>query len=264
MSVKGLIRKKYHRIFAVNQKLRGIAKSLIDAKPQVDTPKDGIACYMLAKSYKTHGVASNLAKNGFSEDADMLVRTMFDCALIISVCLGDSTQDTAWKYLNFDYITRAKMFKQLKDQGKFQAYFEDRKNNPREGQEPVEEILANAEKFTKEYEKDFRQRWHGKLTTGDLADMAKLTPYFQTAFNLQSQLTHSLPRSMNAYLFQRGENIEMDVNPHELGADLSVVAGFNMLIVVADQFNKHFKLVPAETFAELGKEWQATIDEVVG
>jgi uncharacterized protein DUF5677 len=255
MSLRRRNIRKYNRLFIVNHKLRKMAKKMIDTQPEINKPKDGVACYMLAKAFKTHGVITNLAKSGYSEDAEMLTRTLFDIALIISSCLKDKTDETAMKYLNFDYSIRSKMFQQLKDTGKFDDYFEERKNNPKLGDEPIEEIIKNAEKGVQEYGGDFRRKWHSGQTTSQLADSVNLQRYFKTAFSLQSQLVHSLPRSINFYLINKAGQIKMSVEPREDGIKLALVSSFNMLIVILEQFNNHFKVLSDKDLRKIANEW---------
>lgn len=69
--------KKYKKLFQINYQLRDLVMTMIEAKPKVITPRDCVACFTLSKIYKTHGVAVNLAKHGYAEDADMLIRTLF-------------------------------------------------------------------------------------------------------------------------------------------------------------------------------------------
>lgn len=261
MPVKQEIRNKYKRLFLVNQKLRNLCKELIDAQPKVTSLKDGVACHMLAKAYKTHGVATHLAKNGYSEDADMLIRTMFDCALIISACLLDPSDDTAQKYFHFDDSTRAKMYSVLKERDGYKKLFDERAKNPKIGDEPIEEIQKRADQWTKDYGGDFRQKWHSGQTTGVVAESVNLKDYFQTAFSLQSQLSHALPRTADLYFSEKGNDLLMDVEAHERGVDLSIVSGFNMMIVIMEHFNSRFKIIDAHRFKEIVDEYTNAVKE---
>lgn len=262
MSLQSHIRRKFSTLFVTNYQLRQLVEKMLAAQPEVNTLKDGIACFIMAKSFKTHGVAVNLAKNGYSEDADMLIRTLFDGLLIIAACLKDETEETALKFMRFDDTIRAKMYKTLKDKPTYKELFEERLNNPKPENEPVEAFEARAQKWRQEYGSDYWQRWHSGNSTGQLAEQVEMAPYFQTAYSLQSQLTHSLPRSMNFYLKQQGKNIVMDTEPKERSVDMSLASAFNMLIVVADKFNDHFHLGNDDELKRLTGEWAAAVEEV--
>lgn len=259
MELATTIGKKYRKLFNVNIKLRKIVLSFIKSNPQINTPKDGVACYMLAKACKTHGVILKLAKLGYGEDADMLARTLFDSAVIIISCIDDPHDDTAMKYLNFDYSTRSQMYKKLLDGGKFKKYFDDRAENPKQGDESIAEIYEKAQKGIDQYGGDFRQRWHSGKTAGEMATLVNLKHYFDTAYSLHSQLVHSLPRCMNNYLIPDGENILIDIKPKGNGIGLSLVSSFNMLFSITEKFNTHYKLVSDDEFRKLAKELQNAV-----
>lgn len=256
------IRRKFNILFVPNYDLRHLVEKMIALKHLVNTPKDGVACFILAKTFKTHGVAVHLSKNGFSEDADMLIRTLFDALLIITACLQDETEETALKYMRFDDTIRAKMFTSLKNQPKYKELFEERLKNPKPENESINEIEARAENWRQEYGGDYWQRWHSGNTTGQLAEQVEMAPYFRTAYSLQSQLTHSLPRAMNFYLAQQDGEIVIDIEPKERGVDMSLAAAFNMLVVVADKFNDHFHLGFDEEIKKLTNDWVVAVDEV--
>lgn len=259
-SVTFSIQHKYIRLIGVNEKLRSIAESFIAKNPQINTPKDGIASFMLAKAYKTHGAILKLVKIGYSEDADILARTLFDSAVIISACIDDTTDETAWKYLNFDYSTRAEMFKHLMDRGKFKEYFDERTKNPKPGDESVEEICSKAEKFKKEYGGDFKQKWHSGNTVGEMAELVNLKDYFETAYKLHTHLTHSLPRCVNRYLIDDGKNIVFDVcpkNDREIG--LSLASSFDMFFRIVEKFNKHYKIIDWSELKPLVDEYGQSV-----
>lgn len=245
------IQKKYSKLFEVNRELRKIAKMMIGKNPQVNSPKDGICCYMLAKAYKTHGVILKLAKLGYSEDAEMLSRTLFDSAIIISASIDDSTEDTAWKYLKFDDSTRSQMYRQLINAGKFKEYFEERANNPKPGDEPISDIYERAEKGVLEYGGEFRKKWHSGKTSGQMAESVNLKPYFDTVYNLQSQLIHSLPRCMNRYFIDDGKNIFIDTKPKENEVNLVLVSTFNIFFVIVQKFNDHYKYIQNDSLNNL-------------
>jgi len=261
MCLKIKILHKYNKLFLVNDRLRKYCREIIEFNPKINSIKDGLACFVLAKAYKTHGVVINLVKSGYSEDAEMLTRSLFDLALLISSCLKDKTDKTALNFFRFDYPLSWKMFNHLKDKGKFKDYFEERRNNPKTGDEPIEEIQKQANSWINEYGKDFYRIWHSGQTTGELAKSVNLGGYFSTAFNLQSQLIHSLPRCMNRYLIDDCEKIKMDVSPKISEVSLAIVSAFNMLVVILDKFNDHYKIIDEKELKQLVDDWVKAVNE---
>lgn len=262
MSLKTTIRKNFNSLFVINYDLRHLIEKMIAINPGLNTIKDGVAYFILAKSFKTHGVAINLAKNGYSEDADILIRTLFDALLIISACLEDETEGTVLKFMRFDDTVRTKMYKSLKDQPAYKELFEERLKNPKPENEPIELIEKRTMEWRNEYGSEFWQKWHSGSTTGELADKVGMLQYFKTAYSLQSQFTHSLPRTMNFYLIEKKGKIVMDVYPKKRNVDMSLASAFSMLIVIADKFNNQFKLGLGDELKKLTNDWVVAVDKL--
>lgn len=259
MSVKSKIKSLHYPLILANHKLRKLAQNLIDQNPYIDTPKDGVAAYMMSKAYKTHGVILHLARNGFAQDADMLARTLFDSYIVIANVVNDESNDTALQYMRFDDETRSEMFSQLQRDGKFKKYFEKRKENPKEGDEQIEAIQQRAEDWLEEYGKDFKRQWYGNKKTGQMAELAEVSHYHKTAYKLQSQLIHSLPRAMNFYLAEIDENIVMTPDPDERYVDIPLVAAFNMLFLITEKFAQQFEIETDEELKRLVEEYKAAV-----
>ncbi len=241
MSTKSKINSLHRPLILVNHKLRKLAKKLIDQQPTIDSPKDGVSAYMMAKAFKTHRVVLHLSRNGFAQDADMLARTLFDSYLIIANVVNDETNETALQYMRFDDQTRSDMFSQLQQDEKFKKYFEQRKENPKEGDEPIEDIQKRAEDWLEEYGKDFKRQWYGNKKTGEMARLVEVGHYHKTAYKLQSQLIHSLPIAMNFYLADVDGDIVMTPEPDERYVDIPLTASFNMLFLIVEMYAKHFE-----------------------
>lgn len=256
------VRKKYNKLFVINDKLRKIAFEMISSQPKMNSPKDGIVGHMMAKGYKTHGVILNLCRNGYGEDAQMLSRTLFDAYLIEGNVIEDETDATAWQYLNFDDITRLKMFEYIKDKEIYQKELESRKNHPKPKQEDIETIELRKTQWLEEYGKDFKYRWHVGKTTGDLAEALEMKPYFETAYNLQSQLVHSLPRTGDYYLRDDGQRLWLNVEPGEQAVDLALISSFNVFIGIVLGFNQHFNLGYEERVRALIPELSVAVDSL--
>lgn len=237
-----ITRKKYNKLFLVNFKLRKIAKRLIDTQPLIETPKAGVAAHMMAKSYKTHGVILHLCKNGYGEDAQMLSRTLFDSYLIVATVLDDKSDETAFQYLNYDDMDRLKMFQHIKEKPIYKEELKKRKLNPNPNQESIEDIEKRTIDWREKYGKQFRQKWSADKNMGELAKKVNLKSYYDTAFKLQSQLIHSLPRTGDFYLRDDGQRLWMNINPNPNNVDLALVSSFNMFIGTTLAFDEHFEL----------------------
>lgn len=254
-------RKKFNSLFVVNDKLKKLAKEMVDLQPLIDNPKSGVVAHMMAKGFKTYGVILNLCKNGYGEDAQMLARTLFDAYLIAATVMEDKTDKTAIQYLNFDDFTRLKMFNYVKDKDIYKKKFEQRKNNPKPKQESIKEVEERTIKWLEEYGKDFKYRWHVGKTTGELAKAVNMESYFQTAYNLQSQLVHSLARTGDFYLVDDGNRLWMKTEPGEVAVDLALVSSFNIFLGLALAFDEQFNLGHEEEIKKLIPEYSEAVNK---
>lgn len=239
MSLKTHIRKKNSQLFLLNENLRAIAEEIIESNPPINTLKDAIVAFIMAKSFKTHGVIISLCQNGFSEDADMLARTLFDAYLIISSVLKDESDDTANQYIRFDDEIRTKMYGTLKPRDSFKEYFEERRNNPKPSDESVEEIQSRADEWKKLYSNNFWNKWHHNKSLGELAAELDMHHYYDTAYQLQTQLSHSFPRVMDRYLTPNNSNYKMQTKPTDKFIDLTLVSSFNIFVFIVLRCDEH-------------------------
>lgn len=259
MSLKDEIYNKNKKLILVCLKLQRFGKKLVETHLDINTMKDGVACFVLAKTLKTYTVIIKLIKEGYGEDAEMLSRTLFDAAVIISACLKDKTNQTVQKYLSFDYPTRNKMFNQLQKNEKYKKYFQERQKSPKPNDELVEDISQRSSEFIDQYGSDFRQKWHSGMTTSQIADSVNLIHYYQTAWQLQSQLVHCNPRCQNRYLKIRNRKIIMSIVPSTESTDISLVSSFNMMFVVCNEFRKHFKISADKELEALVNEYAESV-----
>ncbi|MFA7301321.1 MAG: DUF5677 domain-containing protein [Candidatus Shapirobacteria bacterium] len=249
------------KLLNLNKELRYLAYSLIQPeKIKIRTYKDGVACYMISKAYKTQGVVLDLIQKGFSEDADMLIRTLFDCALIISACINDESDETTMKFINFDDSIRTKMFKQLNNQNLFTDYFTERKKSPKLGDESIEEIENRAQKWIEIYGKDFKNHWHSGKSTGEVAELVDLKKYYETAWALQTHLVHSLPRCLNLYIKDDGKELIIDVEPKIEDSAISLVSLFNIFYIVVSKFSSHFELKKESVLSDLATRYTRIVN----
>lgn len=228
--------------------------TLIEEAPPADKPKDGIAVFIMASTYKSFSAVLALSRLGFSEDAEKICRTMYDGYVHLATVLQDETDEKAMQYLTFDDVTRAKMYKKSMKSGNFQDYFAERKKNPKPGDESVEDVIARAEEWRKKYKVSSANNWQGK-TAREQAENINMESYHRTAYELESHLIHVLPRVMNRYLAEEGGEIVMRHMPSISHIDMPLVAAYNIAFNVAEKFNGHFELIDPETFKSMAEEW---------
>lgn len=253
------IRRKHNSLFVVCYELKNLMLDLATAAPDAVTPKDGVSYYLFTKVYRTFGNVINLVKDASTEDAEMLVRTTFDAYVTYANILKDETDETVMKYLEYDDVTRARMYKLVKDQKNFSTYFQQRLENPKEDDESIEEIESRAEEWKEKYKATDLNQWHSPLKSGEMARLVEMDRFHKTGYVMESHLIHSLPRVMNRYLSSNGERIIMDLRSKGHEPEMALIAGFNMSFAMSERFNSHFKLGFDIKLAELANKFEQVV-----
>lgn len=240
MKIGTSIRLKNIKLIRLNERLRKVSFELINKHPDVNTPRDGVVLFSLIKAYKTHGAILLLVNKGLIEDAEMLARTLFDICLLVKLCTKDGNEEMALQYFNFDEVQRSKLYKKVKDNQNFSEVFKDRITNPKEGDEDIDKVIYSANELIERYGKWFKENWFDKNKQSEYFGLVQLDHYHKTAYDLQSQLIHSAPRSMNRYFKEIGEKIITNHEPTDEHADLALISAINMIILITDEYQRHF------------------------
>ncbi len=252
MKVTTSIRLKNKSLIRLNEKLKDLSLELINKKPDPQTPKDGIVLFALVKAHKTHSAILFLINKGYIEDAEMLARTLFDICLLVKLCTKSDNEEMAIQYFNFDEVQRSNTYRKVKDGQNFSEVFKARVENPKENDEDIDKVIDAANSLIERYGKWFKENWYDKNKQSEYLGSLQLDQYYKTAFNLQSQLVHSTPRSMNRYFRDVNGKIVTNHEPTDQHADLTLVSAVNMLLLIVDEYQRHFKL-----------EYQSTLDKLV-
>lgn len=234
------IRKRNLNLIKVNEELRRLALTLINKKPDVKTPRDGVALYMMVKAYKTQGAILLLVHRGLTEDAEMLARTLFDTYTTIGLCMKDGNEEMATQFIDFDDVQRMNLYNKVVNNQNFSEVFKERITNPKPGDRNIDEVIKNGTEKIKKYGKGFEKHWYGDKSGTNLAGLLNIDRYYKTAFDLQSHLIHSLPRAINRYIRIVDGEITTNHNPSSENAGLALVSAFNMFVLVVGEYQKHF------------------------
>lgn len=236
------VRREYNELFVLCYDLKKLMQEIAALAPQPINAKDGVAYFFFTKIFRTFTTVIRLVKGLQTEEAEMLCRSMYDAYVQMAYILLDETEDTAMRYMEFDDVTRARMYKKVKDKEQFAEYFKKRLENPKPGDEPVAEVEKRAQEWKSKYKSKNDLWWFAPKKLEDLAIAVNMQQFHTTGYDLESQLIHSLPRGMNRYISIKESKIYMDLEHTGAEADMALVASFNMACSAAGKFNEHFNL----------------------
>lgn len=195
---KNIINSSFKDLISFNHQLKLMVNEYLEREIKNIGPKDALAAFALAKSYKTHSAVMLLCQEGYGEDASILNRTIFELLITLLYVLKDPTDKTAYRYYAFDWVLREKMFKYAEQKPELLLQLEQRALRPKPGDTSIDEV----KKMSKEVQKKFSYKgynWSDK-TLGEMAEIVGRSGQYKTMYRLGSQHTHSHSRVMNDYV----------------------------------------------------------------
>lgn len=237
---KNQIQSKFKNLISFNYELRKQISDELDKDKKLIGPKDGIISFSLGKAFKTHGAILNLCEEGYGEDATVLVRTLFEIMINNLFILNDKSDDTAYRYLNYDWVLRKKMF----DYAKSKPELVENMNN-RKGKIESDRIIKEIEEQYKVVQEKYKYK-DNNWSTQNIATMAESVgrgDAYKTIYRLQCQFSHSLVRVMNDYAKEDiNGGLLFNVGISENWIEQNLVATFDFLSNIYTLFCDHYGL----------------------
>lgn len=237
--VKGDIKSKYKALLSLNQELRGLAGKMLDKNFKIVGPRDMFTTFAIAKGYKTHGAVLFLSKQGYGEDASILTRSLFDLLINLLYIQAEQTDDRAYRYFQYDWILRKKMFDYASEKSEIMGKIQERTNNPQPNDTTIQEVEEQAK--LAQQKNNYNDRGWSDKSLHDMAKEVGRIEAFKTIYRLQCQLDHNAPRSVNEYAKQSQGEIVFKVFQGENWVEESLVIDFDFYYQIVVAFNSHFK-----------------------
>lgn len=255
-----LIYQNHKELFDFNNELRKIVNDVIDKKFHKTTPKVLFATFALGKAYKTHGGILLLCLNGYGEDAAILTRSLFDLSVTLLYILKDPTNKRVFRYFNYDWLIRKKMFDYSKNVPTLAKLFEERKLNPKPGDTTPEEVEKHARLVQEKYNYG-NIGWSDK-TIRQMAEEVSRGGVYRTVYYLQSNITHSAVRTMNDYLKAHDKGYTVDIRRSENWVQENLVASFDFFWTIIERSNKLLRLGIAKQLNDISKRYLGEVERV--
>lgn len=237
---KNQIQDKFKSLISFNYELRKLIAGELDKEKKLIGPKDGIISFSLGKAFKTQGAILNLCEEGYGEDATVLVRTLFEIMINNLFILKDKSEETAYRYLNYDWVLRKKMFDYAKSKPEIVSNM-----NERNGKVEADRIIKEIEEQYKSVQEKYKYKGN-RWSSQNIADMAEDVgrgDAYKTIYRLQCQFSHTLIRVMNDYAKENvGGGLLFSVGISENWVEQNLVATFDFLSNIYTSFCDHFDL----------------------
>ncbi len=245
---------KYQQLFSFNEELRKLIEDNWDKTIAVKTPTEAIVVFALTKGYKTHKASLVLCDQGFGQDAAILVRSLFELAVICGYITKDKTENKALRYINYDWISRKKMFTYVQSKEHLVKLIKEERPE-------TDKIIEDVLKYSKEADEEFGYEYFG-WSDKRLIEMSKdmgLGDIYKTVYVLQSQLAHSDPRVVNEYIREENSKFIYDTGASERWVTEALVTAFHFYYLIAAYWNEVFNVGLNPKFDDLTKRYSAQV-----
>ncbi len=233
------IKSKYKALLSFNQELRNLADKMLDKSQKTVGPRDMFSAFAIGKGYKTHGAILLLSKQGYGEDASILARSVFDLLINLLYIQADQTDGRAYRYFQYDWILRKKMFTHALSKPEIMNKVQERTNNPQPNDTTLQEVEEQA-KITQQKNNYNKRGWSDKSLRDMAQEVGRIDAY-NTVYRLQCQLDHNATRSVNEYAKQSKDGIVFEVGQSENWVEESLVIAFDFYYSILVAFNSHFR-----------------------
>lgn len=258
--IKNDIKSKYKALLSFNQELRTLADKMLDKSQKIVGPRDMFTAFAIGKGYKTHGAVFLLGKQGYGEDASILARSLFDLLVNLLYIQADHTDGRAYRYFQYDWILRKKMFTYALGKPEIMDKIQERTNNPRPDDTTIQEVEEQA-KLSQEKNNYTERGWSDK-SLHDMAQEVGRIDAYKTVYRLQCQLDHNATRSVNEYAKQSQDGIVFEVGQSGNWVEESLVIAFDFYYSILVAFNSHFKAGFDKEILDLENRFVTELSEI--
>ncbi|MCC7304063.1 helix-turn-helix domain-containing protein [bacterium] len=242
------IKSKFKQLLAVHQELAKLISEVMTREQAITGPKDAILSFALTKMSKSHEAILVLTSQGFGEDATILSRSLFELMVNIAYIQNDSSDSLANRYLDYDWVQRAKMIENVKEETISQEATK-RGITEAELKKQISDLRIKAEEVKRKY--NYTNNAWSDLSLFDMSDKIGRLDAYKTVYRLQCQLAHNSSRSMNDYLnFEEIETV-FDASRSDNWIEECLVITFDFAYHILSAFNEHFKTGFDENIANL-------------
>ncbi len=212
-------------LFAINKRLSHtlgdfLMRSSFAVPKRGFAPTQMVALVALGKGLKTYRAITILCDQGYGEDAQILLRSLFEHALDVRyISKHPNSNEAALRWLDYDWVVKHELTKVVHTDPYFEEYRQAVKGDDQKTKEIEDEALKAQEKwhFWRK-EKDGKlsrahAHWSG-MSVRDLARKVGWLSHYKTLYRLASQRVHSSVGCANDYVdLQEDHSMRLKVVP---------------------------------------------------
>jgi hypothetical protein len=213
-------------------------------------PQQSVVAFLFGKSYKTHDVVLDLCREGYGEDASILLRSLFESAVNAGYLIKEDVENRSTMFLEHEEVTKYMLFKSNKE-------LLLKSDTKTEGD--YEEMRKNVQSLCLKYGPNFYNNWSCKRLEEMASEVGLDKPYL-AMYPLYADIAHSRISSARTYISEDSSGLTIDTGPKDELISESLVSAFHYFFNIITVWNSVFELPLEEKLTKLQKEFNEYID----
>lgn len=242
-------------IYELNNRLLQLAENLQDEFPKRGIKRDTLSqdlfllCFFFTKASKTASAVVFLCRKGYTEDAFVLVRTIFEIVVKSLYIFKSDSIERARAFILYDKLDRKKQLKKIVDWNR------KRMIENREFEEELKKIETECNALEKDYQISIDKVMWPKKSLEELSTEVDFANTYYTVYWLSSLYTHTSSRSSMSFVSETDKGLSFDIKPDEKLSKDVLIYLFNLFIRMVQQFNNRFELGYQNKISELEEQF---------
>jgi len=244
------------KLLASSNNLINLAQELCKATHAIEAQDDeeffykGCIEFFFAKTFKTFSAVLLLIENKFIEDADTLLRGIFE-SLVNALYISQDPSKRARLFLEYDFVHRKKLLDIITERYKDEASL---------SKEIIEKRIEDRKDLLREYSRveanyPDKGRWSG-LSLEGMAQKVSLQEEYDFLYRYLSQRVHPSPSSIKFYIVYHPDGIEVFPHPTDQELTRIMVAAIVYFIDILRLKNQVFNLSFEDEINKLASQVQ--------
>jgi len=234
----------------INKSLLELAENLQDefSKKKIAlSPEFVLLCFFFAKASKTASAVFKLCRQGYTEDACVLVRTIFE---IVVKCLYIFKENSDEKAKNFILHDKYEIRKQLE---KVVGWNRKIDLENKEFEEELESVNRECIILEKDFKISKKKIAWPHLDV--LSEKVGLGNKYYTIYWLSSLYVHTLVRSSRSFVHETDSGLTFSIGPDEKLSEDVLIWSFDLFRLVVREFDVRFNLGYKERISEVEEKF---------
>ena len=242
--VKGIIIKKFEKNFVNFDAICSITDEIFDQgwRARKKSVYEYVMSLLFSKAFKTYKGISILCKEGYGQDAGILLRSLFEIYVNIAYISKDKSEERAKRYYEYSYIKKKHLVELFDNYRLEEEGFKDAGEFIRRNREEIYRLYNKVkDNYKNENGKKDEFRWSGKSIKGMASECGLGTDY-AVVFFIFSQLVHSSSMTERSYVHANiaGRQIASDVGPSEEYIEIVLPHSSGIFLRILEKFNSVF------------------------